>query len=288
MLDMARAREVFEASRDFTIGIEEEFAILDPQTRSLVPRYEELRDAAQADDRAGGRGGGRADLLGDRDPLPAPGQLRRRAGGPAREPRAAVPPGRGPRRAAGGYRHPPVEPLAGAAHHRDRALPAAARAARLRRLPQQHVLRARARGHPRRGPGDRGLRPVAGDPPRAARDLRQLAVPGRPRLRPPLRAHPDLHEELPALRDPRRLRRLGLVRGLRRPPQADELHRRAHPALVERPAPPRLRHGRGADLRRPVERRGVDRAGGPGGRLRRPGGARLRRRRATRVAVRTG
>jgi glutamate---cysteine ligase / carboxylate-amine ligase len=49
MLDMARAREVFEASRDFTVGIEEEFAILDPETRSLVPRFEELRDAAQAD-----------------------------------------------------------------------------------------------------------------------------------------------------------------------------------------------------------------------------------------------
>jgi glutamate---cysteine ligase / carboxylate-amine ligase len=50
MLDMARAREVFEASRDFTVGIEEEFAILDPETRSLIPRFEELRDAAQADD----------------------------------------------------------------------------------------------------------------------------------------------------------------------------------------------------------------------------------------------
>jgi carboxylate-amine ligase len=50
MLDMARAREVFEASRDFTVGIEEEFAILDPETRSLIPRFEELRDAAQADE----------------------------------------------------------------------------------------------------------------------------------------------------------------------------------------------------------------------------------------------
>ena len=50
MLDMARAREVFEASTDFTVGIEEEFAILDPATRSLTPKFEELRDAAQADD----------------------------------------------------------------------------------------------------------------------------------------------------------------------------------------------------------------------------------------------
>src|SRR3954471_4654424 len=51
MLDMARAREAFEASRDFTVGIEEEFAILDPETRSLTPKFEELRDAAQADER---------------------------------------------------------------------------------------------------------------------------------------------------------------------------------------------------------------------------------------------
>src|SRR3954453_10071486 len=50
MLDMARAREGFEASRDFTVGIEEEFAILDPETRSLTPKFEQLRDAAQADD----------------------------------------------------------------------------------------------------------------------------------------------------------------------------------------------------------------------------------------------
>jgi glutamate---cysteine ligase / carboxylate-amine ligase len=50
MLDMQRAREVFEASTDFTVGIEEEFGILDPETRSLSPRFEELQDASQADD----------------------------------------------------------------------------------------------------------------------------------------------------------------------------------------------------------------------------------------------
>jgi carboxylate-amine ligase len=50
MLDMARAREVFEASQDFTVGIEEEFAILDPETRALTPRFEELREGAQHDE----------------------------------------------------------------------------------------------------------------------------------------------------------------------------------------------------------------------------------------------
>jgi glutamate---cysteine ligase / carboxylate-amine ligase len=50
MLDMVRAREAFDASDDFTIGLEEEFGILDPQTRDLAHRFEELRDAAQADE----------------------------------------------------------------------------------------------------------------------------------------------------------------------------------------------------------------------------------------------
>ncbi len=49
MLDMPRVREVFEASTDFTVGIEEEFAILDPRTLSLDHRFEELRQLAPAD-----------------------------------------------------------------------------------------------------------------------------------------------------------------------------------------------------------------------------------------------
>jgi glutamate---cysteine ligase / carboxylate-amine ligase len=49
VLEMPRVREVFEASTDFTVGIEEEFAILDPRTLSLDHRFEELRDLAQDD-----------------------------------------------------------------------------------------------------------------------------------------------------------------------------------------------------------------------------------------------
>jgi carboxylate-amine ligase len=49
MLDMARVHEAFEASTDFTVGIEEEFAILDPDTLALDQRFEELRAAAAAD-----------------------------------------------------------------------------------------------------------------------------------------------------------------------------------------------------------------------------------------------
>jgi glutamate---cysteine ligase / carboxylate-amine ligase len=50
MLDMTRSREVFEASEDFTVGLEEEFQILDPETRSLTQRFEELQAAAEGDE----------------------------------------------------------------------------------------------------------------------------------------------------------------------------------------------------------------------------------------------
>jgi carboxylate-amine ligase len=46
---MPRVREVFEASTDFTVGLEEEFAILDPSALSLDQRFEELRSPAQED-----------------------------------------------------------------------------------------------------------------------------------------------------------------------------------------------------------------------------------------------
>src|SRR4051794_22372184 len=55
MLDMERAREVFEASTDFTVGIEEEFQILDPASLSLVQRFEELYEAAREDEAIGDR-----------------------------------------------------------------------------------------------------------------------------------------------------------------------------------------------------------------------------------------
>ncbi len=48
-LDLERVRERFEGSTDFTVGIEEEFAIVNPETLDLEHRYEELLEAAQAD-----------------------------------------------------------------------------------------------------------------------------------------------------------------------------------------------------------------------------------------------
>jgi glutamate---cysteine ligase / carboxylate-amine ligase len=49
VLDMARTREVFEASTDFTLAVEEEFQLLDPDTLGLTQRYSELRALTDAD-----------------------------------------------------------------------------------------------------------------------------------------------------------------------------------------------------------------------------------------------
>src|SRR5882724_13602152 len=48
-LDLDQVVEMFAAAPDFTVGVEEEFAILDERTHDLVPRFEQLRDASQAD-----------------------------------------------------------------------------------------------------------------------------------------------------------------------------------------------------------------------------------------------
>lgn len=49
-IDLDRARETFESSTDFTIGLEEEFAILDPATLELAHRFEDVYAACQEDE----------------------------------------------------------------------------------------------------------------------------------------------------------------------------------------------------------------------------------------------
>jgi carboxylate-amine ligase len=44
-IDLNRTEEIFATSTDLTVGLEEEFAVLDPDTLDLVPRFEDLRDA---------------------------------------------------------------------------------------------------------------------------------------------------------------------------------------------------------------------------------------------------
>ncbi len=49
MIDLAAARETFERSQDLTVGIEEEYALVHPDTLELIPRFEVLRDAGAND-----------------------------------------------------------------------------------------------------------------------------------------------------------------------------------------------------------------------------------------------
>ncbi len=48
-LDLDQAEATFAEATDFTVGVEEEFALLDPATLDLTPRFEALRDGAQSD-----------------------------------------------------------------------------------------------------------------------------------------------------------------------------------------------------------------------------------------------
>ena len=47
---LATARAAFEAGTDFTVAVEEEFALLDPETLGLTNRFEELKAAAAGSD----------------------------------------------------------------------------------------------------------------------------------------------------------------------------------------------------------------------------------------------
>ena len=50
-LDLGQVRELFDASTDFTIGLEEEFAIVDPESLELRHRFEDLYAACLQDER---------------------------------------------------------------------------------------------------------------------------------------------------------------------------------------------------------------------------------------------
>jgi carboxylate-amine ligase len=49
-LDRELTREVFDSSTDLTVGLEEEFAIVDPSTLELAHRFDDLYTACQADE----------------------------------------------------------------------------------------------------------------------------------------------------------------------------------------------------------------------------------------------
>src|SRR5690242_11141696 len=49
VIDFDTALAAFEASSDFTVGLEEEFALLDPDDLELANRFDEMRAGAAAD-----------------------------------------------------------------------------------------------------------------------------------------------------------------------------------------------------------------------------------------------
>ena len=49
-LDLGRAREIFEDSQDFTVGLEEEFAIVDPDSLELAHEFPAMMDACREDE----------------------------------------------------------------------------------------------------------------------------------------------------------------------------------------------------------------------------------------------
>src|SRR5437763_14643217 len=49
-VDLDQAVETFARCSDMTVGVEEEFAILDPETLELLPCFEQLHAAAAADE----------------------------------------------------------------------------------------------------------------------------------------------------------------------------------------------------------------------------------------------
>ena len=198
----------------------------------------------------------RADLLGDRDPLGRGARRRGRARAPGRRPPAAVRARREHGVALGVHRHAPAQRLPRAAHHRHRALPPRRGRAEVRRLAQQHVLACTSTSASRAPTAPcacatgcarccRCCSPSSANSP---------YIDGRDSGLHSART-PDLHEVVPALRHPRRVRLLAGVGGLRRAARAHRLDRRVHAAVVVGAPAPRLRHRRGAHLRRPDDRR---------------------------------
>ena len=122
------------------------------------------------------------------------------------------------------------------------------------------------------------LRPSAAA---AARDLRQLALSGRPRYGAALGADAELHQELSALRRAGCVRRLGGLSRIHRAARAHRLDRRVHAGVVVGQAALSLRHRGGAHLRRAEHRAGVRRARGADGRVHRPGRTRRGRGRSS-------
>ncbi len=223
------ARERFDEGTDFTVAVEEEFALLDPVSLDLVNRFEDVQAAAAGTEIERHLAG---ELIASEVEIKT-GRLETFAAVPqAMVDRRLqlVEPRRAARSHAGGHRIAPLGELEGSADHRHAALPPQRPAPPLRRLEEQHLRLPRPRrdqGRRSRAQGHLGVAQLA---PRAARPLGELAVRRGGRHGPPFGPHPDLHAVLPALRRPRRVRHLGGLRALRPVPLRHRLDRPSTPS----------------------------------------------------------
>ena len=285
-LDLERARELFEASTDFTIGARG--GVRDRRPRdasSCAHRFEDLYAACLQDELLAESAAGEL-IASEIEIRSGRAESFAEAMELQREHRArlfALAEGMGLALAATGT-HPWAE-LPGPADHRHAPLRAASRGAPLGGAAKQHLEPSRPRGRARRRSRGRRLRPPAR---RAARRCWRC----RRTRRSSMAATPACTRCAPRS-SPAPSRAAGSTsrsgagtptRDFIDAPGPHRLDRRGDPALVERPPPPRLRHRRGADLRRADAGRGVVRARGPDHRLRRAERARLRRGPAPRAA----
>ena len=250
---LAEARERFDAAEDFTVSVEEEFALLDPETLELVNRFEEVQAAAK----------GTAlepNLVGE---LIA-SEVEVKTG---KQPSFAdVPSALAERRAELAAL---VEPLGLALGATGTHPWSSWRDQRIIDTPHyrrnDELLRTSSGAttpsapHPRRDPGRRPRRPgrrrAAELAARAARRVGELPVPRGRRHGAPLGEDPGVHALLPPLRRAGRVRVVGRARGLRAVSLRDGVGRRADTALVERPSAPRLPDRRDPHLRRAARSR---------------------------------
>ena len=256
MIDLATARETFESSTDGTVGIEEEFALLDPDTHLLVPRFEALRDAARPDpvlteSIAGELISSEIEIRSGRgedaeDARARQADRRRRLFTLAAAHGVAL--GSTGTHPLSDYRDQHVIDT----EHYHRVEDGLKYVAWRNNTFSVHV-HVGVRGADRAVQVCDRLRPVL--PMLLAISANSPYV-DRHGLGSAHRAHADLHEVVPALRRAGRVRLLAGVGGLRRAARAHALDRRVHPAVVVRAPAPRLRHRRGAHLRRADDRAG--------------------------------
>ena len=247
---ISSAREAFDEGQDFTIAVEEEFALLDPDTLELTNRFEELK-AGAGGNRARRAPRRRADRFGDRGEDGAVRKLR--GSGRADRASAARSSASSPTEFGVGLSSTGTHPWS---RWQDQRIIDTPHYRRNNEILQYVVWRNNSFGiHAHIGirGADRAIA-VCNAFRNVLPELLALSA-SSPFVEDCVTGLHSARTEiftktLPALRRSGRLRRLGRLRGVRPLPLRDRVDRRAHADLVERPPASRVSDRRGAHLRR--------------------------------------